>query len=70
MFDKALNTPLNLNTHTVINTLEIYQKTLQYTTILAFKFEELSNFKMQLVALFEFLESSDFLLPFLPSYHT
>ena len=62
MFDKVLSTPLHLNVHTVVNALEVCLKILQYKTNLAFKFEELNNFNVPIIASFVFLKSLNFLL--------
>ena len=60
MFDRTLNTPLNLDSHIVVKALDICLKILKYYTSLAFKSEELSNFNVLLVALFVVLKSFDF----------
>ena len=60
MFDRTLNTPLNLDSHIVVKALDICLKILKHNTSLAFKSEELSNFNVLLVALFVVLKSFDF----------
>ena len=66
MFDRVLNSPLNLNAHIVVNALKVCLKVLQCEATIAFRFEEQNYFNVLITTLLVFLKSLSFPLPFFP----